>query len=164
MGAITVMVNNMMEMLADVPPMLASAWVVWFIVGGALVMWYRRAVDLEYAPAPASGSGSRAVKPASRPPSGVRREAAAVLPVEEAPFDETAAQMHEQPPVPGTAVARDGTPVVIGDPFGELATLLDQAAVAAAPTTSHRAPGDSPILSSSGTPLRRAGDREPDLG
>ena len=156
------MVNNMMEMLADVPPMLASAWVVWFIVGGALVMWYRRAVELEYAPAPASGS--RGVKPASRPPSGVRREAAAVLPVEEAPLDETAAQMHEPPPVPGTAVARDGTPVVIGDPFGDLATLLDQAAMAAPPAASHRAPGDSPILSSSGTPLRRAGDREPDLG
>lgn len=157
------MVNTMMEMLTDVPPMLASAWVVWFIVGGALVMWYRRAVDLEYAPTAASVSGSRAVKPASRPASGVRREAAAVM-VAEAPLDEPLARMDEPPPMPATVAARDKTPVVLGDPFGDLATLLDQAAVAAPQTASHRAPGDSPILNSSGTPLRRAGDREPDLG
>jgi hypothetical protein len=53
---------------------------------------------------------------------------------------------------------------VIGDPFGDLATLLDQAtapattpaAPSAAAPSAQRSPADSPILNSSGFPVRRA--------
>jgi hypothetical protein len=154
------MVNNMLEMLADVPPMLAGAWVVWFIAGGALVMWYRRAVDLEYAPATAARPVAR-VKPVSRQPSGGRAPVQE-MPVEEAPLDESTPHSYEPPPVAAPVVAREKKPVVLGDPFGDLATLLDQAAAAPQPAVaSHRAPGDSPILSSSGSPIRRANSNEP---
>jgi hypothetical protein len=156
------MVNNMMEFMADVPPLLLAAWTSWFVAGGVLAMWYRRAVELEYAPAPAMTARLAArPKAASRPPSGVRREEA--LPLEPAaePAGGTS-HLYEPPPALAPVVAREKKPTVIGDPFGDLATLLDQpqAAVAA---PAYRAPGDSPILSSTGAPFRRAND-EPKLG
>ena len=152
------MVTNMIDMLADVPPMLASAWAAWFLLGGALAFWYRRATDLEYAPVAAPKPVPRP-KPATRPPSGVRREAAPVEP-EPAPLDDTS-HLYEPPPA-APVTAREKKPVVIGDPFGDLATLLDQPQ-AAAPVP-HRAPGDSPILSATGSPIRRNNDYEPKLG
>ncbi len=158
MGPVTAMVNNMMEMLADVPPMLVIAWVTWFVAGGALAMWYRRAsLELEYAPA------ARPVvrpRPASRPLSGVRREP--VAPIEDVSFGDPSHPYEPPPALAPPPISREKTPVVMGDPFGDLATLLDQAPAVAAPV-SHRAPGDSPILSSSGFPVRRAND-EPKLG
>jgi hypothetical protein len=159
------MVNNMMQMLADVPPMLASAWVAWFLAGGALALWYRRATELEYAPAPAPRTTAKP-KPAPRPPSGVRRDEP--MPAEAAPemLDENSHLYAPPEPVAPVAAARDKKPVVIGDPFGDLATLLDQPlAPAAAPTEAPktpRPPADSPILSSAGSPLLRT-DREPKL-
>lgn len=159
------MVNNMMEFFAGVPPMLVTAWAAWFIVGGALVLWYRRADDLEYVPAPAPRPVARP-KPASRPPSGVRTETPATAPpaaVEESPLDDTS-HLYEPPPALVPPAPRERKPVVIGDPFGDLATLLDQPQAAAAPAPPHRAPGDSPILSSSGSPIRRANGHEPRLG
>jgi hypothetical protein len=159
------MVNNMMEMLADVPPMLAAAWAAWFIAGGVLAFWYRTAsFELEYAPVAAPRPAARP-KPAPRPPSGVLREAAPVVP--EAPVEAAVPQSYELPPALEPVAPREKKPVVLGDPFGDLATLLDQVApAAAAPEPApvpHRAPGDSPILSSSGFPVRRAND-EPKLG
>lgn len=157
----------MMEMLADVPPMLAAAWLAWFIAGGMLAAWYRRAsLELEYAPAAAVRQAVKP-KPATRPSSGVRREAAPVVP--EAPVEAAAPQSYELPPALEPVAPREKKPVVIGDPFGDLATLLDQAAAAAAAPPAaaavpapHRAPNDSPILSSTGFPMRR--DDEPKLG
>lgn len=163
------MVNKMMEMLADVPPMIAAAWLAWFIAGGMLAAWYRRAsLELEYAPAAAPRQVAKP-KPATRPASGALREAVPVVP--EAPVEATAPQSYELPPALEPVAPREKTPVVIGDPFGDLATLLDQAAeaqaAAAAPAppavpAPHRAPSESPILSSTGFPMRR--DNEPKLG
>ena len=162
------MVNNMLELLAVVPPMLATAWAAWFIAGGALVLWYRRADDLEFVPAPAPRPVARP-KPASRPPSGVRPEPVAAAPaasVEAAVLDDTS-HLYEPPPALVPPAPRERTPAVIGDPFGDLATLLDQPQHTAAATpapAAHRAPGDSPILSASGSPIRRANGNEPHLG
>ena len=156
------MVTNMMQMLADVPPMLAAAWVMWFVAGGMLAMWYRRAsLELEYAPVAAPRAVVARPK-TSRPPSGVRREAAPVEPAAEVPVADTS-HLYEPPPALAPIPSREKKPVVIGDPFGDLATLLDQPPQAAPVPQPHRAPGDSPILSSSGAPFRRANDHEPKL-
>lgn len=162
------MVNNMMEMLADVPPMLAAAWLAWFVAGGMLAAWYRRAsLELEFAPAAPRPVAKP--KPAPRPSADVRRETAPVVP--EAPVEAAAPQSYELPPALEPVAPREIKPVVIGDPFGDLATLLDQAAESqaakAAPAppavpAPHRAPSESPILSSTGFPMRR--DDEPKLG
>jgi hypothetical protein len=160
------MANNLMEVLATVPPTLAAGWAIWFVAGGMLVMWYRRA-SLEPEPVAVAAPAPKAVsrpKPASRQPSGMSREVAPVFvppPVEEPPM----ASGYDPPPALVPAATREKKPVVIGDPFGDLATLLDQAAASssapaakpAAPAP-NRAPGDSPILSSSGFPVRRAND------
>jgi hypothetical protein len=154
------MVNNMMEFMADVPPLLLAAWGSWFVVGGVLAMWYRRAVELEYAPAPATTARpAPRPKAANRPPSGVHRSEALPLDPAAEPVGDTS-HLYEPPPGLAPVVARDKKPVVIGDPFGDLATLLDQPHAAA---PAYRAPGDSPILSSTGAPFRRAND-EPKLG
>ncbi len=134
--------TNLLQMLKDVPPMLIAAWTVWFVAGGMLAMWYRRA-SLEAEFAPLAAAPRQAVRP--RP---VGRAAEVNLPAvvfDEPVFgrptvDEPPASVHDK---------RAARPVVAGDPFGDLATLLDQPAPAA-----HRAPGDSPILSSSGSPVR----------
>lgn len=156
-----------MEILATVPPTLAAAWGVWFVAGGMLAMWYRRAsLEAELAPVPATPRSVPRPKSASRPPSGVRREAVPVMPVEEVP----APTAYDPPPGVAPVVPREKRPVVIGDPFGDLATLLDQPAAAATTPVpaampaapQHRSPGDSPILSSSGFPVRRGND-EPQL-
>jgi hypothetical protein len=159
------MVNNMMQMLADIPPTLMVAWTAWFIAGGMLAFWYRRAsLELAYAPAAAPRPAARP-KPAPRPSSDVRRQAAPVSSVE-APVEATAPQSYELPPALEPVAPKERTPVVLGDPFGELASLFEQPAPAAqtpaASPAPHRAPGESPILSSTGVPLRR--DNEPTLG
>jgi hypothetical protein len=127
------MFNDLFELLADVPWMLATAWAVWFGVGALLVLWFRRVkYEVEF-PAPAPKPVSARPKPVSRPSSSP---------------DMLATEAHTD------AAAERKPPVVVGDPFGDLASLLDQppAAVAAEP----RAPAESPILSSSGSPIRRA--------
>ncbi len=167
MGPITSMANNFMEVLATVPATLATAWGVWLVAGVMLATWYHRArLAPVVAPAP---SPSKVVvtrtKSASRSLSGVR-EAAPVAPVEDAPM----VSAYEPPPGVAPVIPREKKPMVIGDPFGDLATLLDQAVasvavappVAAPPPEPHRAPADSPILSSSGFPMRRSSD-EPKL-
>ena len=158
------MVNNMMQMLADVPPTLVVAWTAWFIAGGMLAFWYRSAsFELEYAPAAAPRPAARP-KPAARP-SGMSREATPVSSVE-TPVEATAPQSYELPPALEPVASKERPPVVLGDPFGDLASLFEQPAPAAEtpapPPAAHRAPGDSPILSSTGFPLRR--DNEPKLG
>lgn len=126
------MVNNIMQMIVDVPPMLIAAWLAWFIVGGMLAMWYRRAsLEAEFAPVSAPRAAVRP-KPATKPWSG---------------FSTTA--VSEEP----VMAPRGTAPGSVGDPFGDLATLLDQPSPAApAPP---RVPNDSPILNSSGAPMLR---------
>ena len=128
------MFNDLFELLADVPPMLAAAWAVWLGAGVSLMMWFRRVqYDVEFAVA--------APKPVSARPKPVSRPASSPdLPATEAHTETAAAAKPAKPPV------------VVGDPFGDLATLLDQPP--AATPTEPRAPADSPILSSSGSPIR----------
>lgn len=127
------MFNDLFELLADVPPMLVTAWAVWLGAGVLLLVWFRRvSYEVEFA-APAPRPVSKP-KPASRPSSSP---------------DMHATETHATEPT-----ERPKPPVVVGDPFGDLATLLDQPTAAA--STEPRAPAESPILSSSGSPIRRA--------
>jgi hypothetical protein len=152
------MFNDLFDLLADVPMTLVLAWVGWFATGALIVMWYRRADPFDAslpaaAPRPAAGAASKP-KPASRPASHPDLHAP------EAMADPHAA--------PVAHIPADKKPVVIGDPFGDLATLLDQPGPAVAteytpPPAAEppRAPADSPILSSSGSPIRRPNPPEP---
>ena len=137
------MANNILQMIVDVPPMLIAAWLAWFIAGGMLAMWYRRAsLEAEFAPVSAPRAAVRP-KPATKPWSGFSTTAVSEEPMAQSPaIDEPAAR-----------ATRGTAPVSVGDPYGDLATLLDQptTAVPAPP----RAPADSPILNSSGAPMIR---------
>jgi hypothetical protein len=141
------MFNEIMELLSDVPPTLAAGWAVWIGAGALLVMWYRKAkANVEMQPAVAARAVTRA-KSGSRPVAEVR------------PMAEPRTVPEPSP----VAVARPKpSPIAIGDPFGDLATLLDQpAASASSSAPSHRVPGDSPILNSAGSPVLRKSDHEP---
>jgi hypothetical protein len=137
----------MMQMLTDVPPMLIAAWTAWFVAGGMLAMWYRRAsLEAEFAPAPAPRTVARP-RPATRP-------ASEVTPIGSESFVAESSPVVGEPPV----AARDkraAKPLVVGDPYGDLATLLDQPAQDAPPAPSYRVPSDSPILNSAGSPVQR---------
>jgi hypothetical protein len=140
------MANTMMEMLADVPPMLIAGWMAWFVAGGVLATWYRRAsLEEEFAPV----SAQRAVvrpKPASKPsPEAWSLPVAGEEPVVAMPLQET----------PAPAAARSKGPLTVGDPYGDLATLLDQPSNATSTQPSPREPAASPILSSAGSVLFR---------
>jgi hypothetical protein len=143
------MFNDWFELLADVPMTLVLAWVGWFATGVLIVMWYRRADQFEAAmPAAPRQAATPKPKPASRPTSP---DVDAAVP---------AAEPHLS--ADGRDLTGRKAPVVIGDPFGDLATLLDQPGPAVAseytppPLTqeSPRSPADSPILSSAGSPMR----------
>ena len=139
------MFNDLFDLLADVPLTLAAAWAVWLGAGALLVVWFRRVnYDVEF-PAPAPKPVSARPKPVARPSSS--------------PDLQTTESHPDTPPhhagerVAGApAAAERKPPIVVGDPFGDLATLLDQPPAAA--STEPRAPADSPILSSSGSPIR----------
>ena len=142
------MANTMMQMLVDVPPMLIAAWTAWFIAGGMLAMWYRRAsLEAEFAPVQAPRTVARP-RPATRPASDVSEA-----------FVPESSPVSGEPPV----AARDkraAKPLVVGDPYGDLATLLDQPSQDAPPppAQSYRTPSDSPILNSAGSPVQRPKD------
>lgn len=65
--------NDLIDLLVDVPPMLAGAWAVWLSAGLMLSIWQRREKDRLVADEPATRHRS-GVRPVStvRPPSGVR--------------------------------------------------------------------------------------------
>lgn len=147
------MFNAMMDLLSDVPPTLAAGWAVWLGAGLLLATWYRKAkANFEVHHAVASRTVARA-KSGPRPVAEAR------------PMPEPR-PMAEPRPVPEprpVAVARPKpSPISVGDPFGDLATLLDQQSESApASTPSYRVPGDSPILNSAGSPVLRKNDPEP---
>lgn len=66
--------SEFLDMLRDVPPLLAAAWGGWLSVGLMLLLWHLRARvwEREDALLQAEARQSRA-KPGGRPPSGVRR-------------------------------------------------------------------------------------------
>ena len=148
------MFNDLFELLSDVPMTLVLAWVGWFATGALIVMWYRRAEEFEGAMPETAPRAPSKPKPVSRPASSPDLPAAA----------DTHAAAEPYAPAPG--VERTKAPVTIGDPFGDLARLLDQPGAAVAteftpPPAEPRAPADSPILSSAGAPIRRANSAEP---
>ena len=114
------LINELMDMAADVPPMISIAWAAWLAVGLVLTIWHRRARAALVVDADTSWRSAPRPRSGVRPPSGVKR------------------------PVP--------VPAVNGDPFGELESMLEQ------PAGTHRTPGESPILSSAGSPILRASD------
>lgn len=115
------MFNDLVDVLASVPPSLAAAWAVWLGAGALLSLWYRRAkATLALQQAAASRALARA-RSGPRPASGSRPPAT-------------------PRPVPAA-------PTVVGDPFGDLETML------ADPAAAHRTPGESPILNSAGSPV-----------
>ena len=143
------MANNMMQMLADVPLTLIAAWTAWFIAGGMLAMWYRRAsLEAEFAPVQAPRTVARP-RPATRPASDVTPVGSQAFVPESSPVSEPAVAAREK---------RAAKPLVVGDPYGDLATLLDQPSQDAPPAPSYRAPSDSPILNSAGSPIQRPKD------
>jgi hypothetical protein len=135
------MFNDMMDLLSDVPPTLAAAWAVWLGAGALLGVWYRKAkANVEMHPAVVSRAVARA-KSGPRP-------AAVARPVAE--------------PRPVAVARPKPSPISVGDPFGDLATLLDQPSESAPPPApSYRVPGDSPILNSAGSPVLRKSDHDP---
>ena len=146
------MMNQILEVLADVPPTLTVGWAAWFVGGVMLMVWYRKAkaaMDLE--PAVAAPVVSRAKSP--RPSSDVSTSAvrAASRPVSDPRPASEPKPLDQQVPVVAKPKPK-AVPIVVGDPFGELATLLDQPGAQEAPA--FRTPGDSPILNSAGEPMK----------
>jgi hypothetical protein len=136
------MFNDLFELLADVPLTLAAAWAVWLGAGVLLIVWFRRVTyEVQFAaPAP---------RPVSKPKPAARPSSSPDMLAPEAHATDATAERHK-------------APVVVGDPFGDLATLLDQPAAVA--SSEPRAPAESPILSSSGSPIRRANNsNDPNL-
>jgi hypothetical protein len=140
------MANNMMQFVTDVPLTLVAAWTAWFIAGGMLAMWYRRAsLEAEFAPAPAPLRTIARPRPSAPISAHVRPEESVAT-----------APLIDGPPV-AARDKRTTKPLVAGDPYGDLATLLDQPQTPA-PGPSYRAPSDSPILNSAGSPIQRPND------
>ena len=150
------MFNDLFELLADVPPMLAAAWFAWLSAGALLVMWFRRAKLEAGFPAPAPKPVLTRPKPVTRSSSDADMQTAETLATDVSPHADE--RMAGAPAAASPAAVRSKSPMVVGDPFGDLATLLDQPAGAVAtpaPVPAEpRAPADSPILSSSGSPIR----------
>jgi len=114
------MLNDLIELLADVPPTTAIAWAAWLTAGLLLSMWHRRAkrwLVVHHATA------SYAAKPKSgvRPPSGVppaRREPQTgsfttgdAFGELEALLEPTPSGLHRRP---GDDVLREPSPVLAG--------------------------------------------------
>ena len=138
------MFNDITLVLADVPPTLAAGWAVWFGAGVLLAMWSRKAkANLEMHQAIPTRTVARAK-------SGPRHASVA-----------EPRAMAEPRPAAAAAPRPKPSPIVVGDPFGDLATLLDQPAEAAPPAPVFRTPGESPIVNSAGSPILRNNDPEP---
>jgi hypothetical protein len=144
------MMNQILQSLSDVPPTLVAGWTAWLVGGMLLMVWYRKAkASMDLAPVVSRAKTAR--PPSSVSSSAIRPATSARSSSDARPTPEPM-PVHQQIPV----VARPkpkATPIVVGDPFGELATLLDQPG--AQETSSYRTPGDSPILNSAGEAMNR---------
>ncbi len=92
--------NDLLEMLMEVPPVLAAQWAAWFGVGLILSIWGRHEKTRLVVHAPTRNKSG--VRPAVRPLSGVRP--------------------------PTVARTAQPTPASTGDAFAELEALLEQPA------------------------------------
>ncbi len=136
-----------------------AAWTAWFGTGALLAVWYRKAqASLEMQHAVASRTVARAKSSPRHAVSAEPRAMAEPRLATPKPFGEAASTPK---PSNGRSVTRSKpAPIVVGDPFGDLATLLDQPA-AETPAPAFRSPGESPILNSAGSPVLRNSDPEP---
>ena len=67
------LLNDVIELLKDVPPKLAGAWAAWFSVGLMLSIWQRRGKTRLVVHGPAARHRSGVRTPSSvTPPSGIR--------------------------------------------------------------------------------------------
>lgn len=149
------MFNDMMELLSDIPLTLAAAWGVWFGAGALLAVWYRKAhANLELQPAVATRTVARAK-------SGFRHTVSSEPRAMAEPRVATPKSFGEGGPVAVAAPRSKPAPIVVGDPFGDLATLLDQPAAETSAAPVFRTTGESPILNSAGSPVLRNSDPEP---
>ncbi len=91
-------INDLLDMAMNVPPMLAAGWGAWFFAGLLLSIWGRREKNhlVVHSDLTKHKSGARAAA-GSKPPSGVR---APVKPAENVPASD-------------------------GDPFGDLEKLFE---------------------------------------
>jgi hypothetical protein len=107
------MINDLLALLADVPPRLAMLWAGWMTVGLMLNLWHRRAKkwlvvhDTSHGPRPKSGV---------RPPSGVKKTAPARTPSSVDAFGELEALL-DQPtePTPSGFHRRPGDSPVLSE-------------------------------------------------
>ena len=154
------MFNDIMELLSDIPVTLVAGWAVWFGAGVLLAVWYRKAhTDLELQPAVATRTVARAKSGPRQAVSAEPRVIAEPRAIAE-PRLVTPKTFSEGGPIAVAAPRPKPAPIVVGDPFGDLATLLDQPA-AETPSPAFRTPGESPILNSAGSPVLRNIDPEP---
>jgi hypothetical protein len=65
--------NELVDMLRDVPPTLAAAWGSWLAIGLTLLLWHLRARVWEEEQARLAVIARTRSKSGVRPPSGVRR-------------------------------------------------------------------------------------------
>ena len=65
--------NELLDMLRDVPPTLAAAWGSWLAIGLTLLLWHLRARVWEQEQARLAVIARTRLKSGGRPPSGVRR-------------------------------------------------------------------------------------------
>jgi hypothetical protein len=102
------LINDIVALLMDVPPILAGQWAAWFVVGLALSIWTRREKSrlvVEEASPRHKSSGSR---PVARPPKVVVPQASGDAFGElEALFNEVQEGSHR----PGEAPAASELPV-----------------------------------------------------
>jgi hypothetical protein len=96
------LINDLLEMLMEVPPMLAGQWAAWFAVGLILSIWGRREKTWVVVHPTSTRHRSAVHSPSLRPLSGVR-----------APIAPRAAR---------------GAQASTGDAFAELEALLEQPA------------------------------------
>ena len=140
------MFNDLIGAVSDVPPTLAAGWAVWFGAGVLLAIWFRKAkANLEMQQTVATRTVARAKSDPRAMSMAAPRAAAEPRPA-------TVAAPRPKP-----------SPIVVGDPFGDLATLLDQPTEAAPSAPVFRTPGESPILNSAGSPVLRNNDPKPKI-
>ena len=111
------MMNEVFDILADVPPMLAAAWAAWLGAGLLLTIWYRRART-------ALDEQQMTVRAMARAKSGPR----------------ASARPHVAAPLASPSRSHAAPAAVKGDPFADLAQIFDESAPTAA---GQRAPDDS---------------------
>ena len=110
------MMNEMLAILADIPPMLAAAWAAWLGAGLLLTVWYRRAkaaLEEQHAGSRVvphhKSSGSRPVA-RTHVPQATPHPRPATAPAKRDPFADLAQIFEEETPPPPVDAAGNDSP------------------------------------------------------